>query len=444
MGRHALTAFLGRGTSFVLAVLIMATIISWPRRAHAEPGDELTISVLTFGPGDHPFSKFGHDGILVEDQIKGTRLVYNYGTYSFQSAWLIPKFLLGKYRYWLSVSPLSSVIASYSAENRSVLAQRLALMPAQKRSLADFLAWNAREENKYYVFDYYRDNCATRVRDLIDGTTDGALHAATNTPGALTWRGHTERLTADAPLVHFGLDLAMGGFIDQPIMFWQEMFLPSKLEEGLRRAMIGVVDAGGSADVVKLVDAETVMVAAHRPPLRASPPDFTRPLLEAGSAVALLLAAAGWGAYRGHRAARVGFGSAIAALGLVLGSLGCLFLFLWIATNHEVAYRNENILQCAPFALLLAWLGISMARGRPGSAARAHRIALYALGCSGAGLLLKVLPWFSQHNVHLIAFFLPLWMGIALATWLAALGGEPAGSDGHRLAVAQARRVEGT
>ena len=259
--------------SFVIAALVLATtLVTWPRRLSAEPGDELTISVLTFGPGDHPFSKFGHDGLLVEDRALGTNLVYNYGTYSFRSAWLIPKFLLGKYRYWLSVTPLPAVVASYAAENRSVLAQRLALMSAQKRSLADFLAWNAREENKYYLFDYYRDNCATRVRDLIDGTTDGALHVATNTPAALTWREHTERLTADAPLVYFGLDLAMGGFIDRPISFWEEMFLPAKLEEGLRRTVIGVIDTSGATAIVKLVDQETVLVENRRPPLRGTPP----------------------------------------------------------------------------------------------------------------------------------------------------------------------------
>jgi len=413
-------AFLRLAGASLVAALVAIALLVWPREARAEPGDELTISVLTFGPGDHPFSKFGHDGLLVEDELRGTRLVYNYGTYSFQSAWLIPKFLLGKYRYWLSVSPLPAVLASYSAENRSVLAQRLALMPAQKRALADHLAWNAREENKYYVFDYYRDNCATRVRDLIDGMTDGALHAATNTPGSLTWRQHTERLTADAPWVYLGLDLAMGGFIDQPITFWQEMFLPSKLEEGLRNATIGAVDAGGSLSIVRLVAAETVMVAARRPALRPSPPDFTRPLFEAGVALALVFAALGGGAYRGYRAARVGLGGAMAVLGLILGCLGSLFLFLWFCTDHEVAYRNENILQCAPFALLLTWFGIALARGRPRAAARAARVALYGMVASAVGLFLKVLPWFIQHNGQFIAFFLPLWIGIALAGWLAA------------------------
>jgi hypothetical protein len=406
--------------SFSVALLLAAAVMVYARPLRAEEGDELAVSVLTFGPGDHPFSKFGHDGLLVEDKLRGTSLVYNYGTYSFRSAWLIPKFLLGKYQYWLSVSPFSAVLASYAAENRSVVAQRLALTAPQTRALVAHLMWNAREENKYYVFDYYRDNCATRLRNLIDNATDGALHVATQTPASFTWRAHTERLAADDLFVYLGLDLAMGGFIDQPITFWEEMFLPAKLEEGLRRTVVPIDDASGSPRLGGLVESETVLVAARRPPPRSSPPERTKDLLAAGSATAVLLVLLGWGAWRGPRALRVGWGLLIAALGLALGGLGCLFLFLWAFTNHEVAYRNENVLQCVPFALALVWLGAQAALGRSTAAERAHRIARIALGCSAAGLALKVLPWFTQQNQHLIAFFLPLWVGIVVSTRLAA------------------------
>jgi hypothetical protein len=407
------------------ALLVLAAIVACSSPLHAEEGDELTVSVLTFGPGDHPFSKFGHDGLLVQDKVRGTSLVYNYGTYSFRSVWLIPKFLLGKYDYWLSVSPFSAAVAAYAAENRSVVLQRLALSAQQKRTLVAFLAWNALEENKYYLFDYYRDNCATRVRNLIDNATDGALHAATNTPATFTWREHTERLAADDFFVYLGLDLAMGGFIDQPITFWEEMFLPAKLEEGLRRTVVPLDDASGAPVLRPLVEAETVIVPSRRPEPRASPPNWTREFLMAGSTAAALLVLLGWATRRDIGAARIGYGLLIVWLGIVLGLLGCLFLFLWVFTNHEVAYRNENLLQCAPFALVLAWHGAALVRRRQGAAERAHQIARIALGCSAAGLALKVLPWFYQRNEHLIAFFLPLWAGIALSTRLAAARSTP-------------------
>src|SRR5882672_4698299 len=89
-----------------------------PSEAPRAAGDELTISLLTFGPGDHPFTKFGHNGLLIENAETGTRVVYNYGTFAFDSLALIPRFLLGKYRYWLSIQKLDRTLATYDAENR--------------------------------------------------------------------------------------------------------------------------------------------------------------------------------------------------------------------------------------------------------------------------------------------------------------------------------------
>jgi hypothetical protein len=129
-----------------------------------------------------------------------------------------------------------------------------------------------------------------------------------------------------------------------------------------------------------------------------------------------LLALLGWGAARREGALRVALGAVTSCFGLLLGLLGCLFTLLWAFTNHEVAYRNENILQCAPFACLLAGYGIGLARGRPVAARRAHVTALAGLASATLGLLLGVMPSFSQQNGSFIAFFVPLWMGLALAT----------------------------
>ena len=196
-----------------VALVAFLLVAGWARPARAE-ADVLTISLLTFGPGDHAFTKFGHNGLLVENRELGTSVVYNYGTFAFSSVALVPKFLLGKYRYWLSVQGFSQTLAIYESENRSVVAQELRLTAEQKRSMVGFLEWNAKEENKSYVFDYYRDNCATRVRDLVDRATGGALARVSTSPADLTWRGHTERLSAEDVPVYLGLYLAMGSFID--------------------------------------------------------------------------------------------------------------------------------------------------------------------------------------------------------------------------------------
>ena len=281
------------------------------------------------------------------------------------------------------------------------------------------LAWNALEENKYYLFDYYRDNCATRVRNLIDNATDGALHAATHTPASFTWREHTERLAADDPFVFFGLDLAMGGFIDQPITFWEEMFLPAKLEEGLRRTVVPVEDASGTHGANGSWSRPRqfwwLPVACRRERRRrigrrsfsrlgARPPFFSCSSDGApGEAVAR----------SSSPSASPSRCSAACSAFSDACSRSC---GRSPTTKSLIATRTS----CSAFPSLFSWHGRAFA-WRSGEAAPPREPT--GLRASGSvapppGLALKVLPWFGQHNEHLIAFFLPLWAGIALSTRL--------------------------
>jgi len=121
---------------------------SVPAAAPVPVEDPLSIYVLTFGPGDHPFFMFGHDAVLVRDRAARTDKVYNFGTFRFDSPQLIVEFLKGRLTYWLSVSPLPFVLESYAAENRSVAVQELVLPPDEKRTLRDRLDENALPRNR--------------------------------------------------------------------------------------------------------------------------------------------------------------------------------------------------------------------------------------------------------------------------------------------------------
>ncbi|HVH43109.1 MAG TPA: hypothetical protein VM925_12230 [Labilithrix sp.] len=223
----------------------------------------------------------------------------------------------------------------------------------------------------------------------------------------MTFRAHTERLTADDIPVYLGLDVAMGHFIDGAVSQWDEMFLPEKLQESLRRATIPT--ASGDTP---LVVAETVLLSANRAPLRTTPPSRTVPMAVVGVLIGGLLAVLGRLGTR-HRPARVAFGVLVAALAFVIGALGCVLVLLWAGTDHEVAYRNENVLQCAPWALLLGIAATRLAVKREGGERAAWAAALLALAFSALGLVLKALPPFHQVNGHIIALVLPLWVGTA-------------------------------
>jgi hypothetical protein len=411
------------------AVALAVGTSSFSASARAEPGDELDIAVLTMGPGDHPFTRFGHTALLVQDTLRGSRAVYNYGAFSFGSILLIPKFMMGKYRYWLGVEDYERTLAYYAAHNRSVTMQRLDLTAAEKRELFAFLRWNAAPENRYYLFDYYRDNCSTRVRDLLDRALGGALARASTSPASMSWRAHTQRLSADDLPVYFGLYAAMGNVIDRPISQWEEMFLPDKLEQILD----GMERPGKPGS--PLVTERVVLVSDARASPRLNPPHFTATLACLGTAGGVALTALGSLARR-LRPARILLGILLAALGAGSTILGLLFLFLWIFTNHDVAHHNENLLQFPPWGFLLTAAALGLVRGSqrasgaagseraspPGSAAqdrsRLYSLLIAAAACSGLGILLKALPWFSQDNAQVIAFMFPMWTGAAFAARL--------------------------
>jgi len=387
-----------------MAATVVALATTSPS-ASAEPGDDLTISVLTFGPGDHPFFKFGHNAILVQSR-SGPGWVYNFGTFAFDSPALIPKFLRGRFMYWLSVSGVEDTMESYTAANRSILAQEIDLPSAQKWALWQSLRANARPENREYLYDYFRDNCSTRVRDAVDRVVDGAVRKAGQAPAAMTFRAHALRMVADLWPEYVGLYLGLGRATDVPINRWEESFLPERLADLLRSVRI----SDGSA-TRSLVKSEKIIHQARRPAKPAAPPNWIIYFLLVGVGVGGGMFLLGW---RGRRLpwARILFGCLLSAIGGLLGLLGLIMLCLWGLTDHRAAYANANIMQLAPWAIVLLWYGIGVVRGRTRATRRARYLVLSIAAFSFAGIVCKVLPGANQDNWPFIVSCLPIWLGL--------------------------------
>ncbi len=376
--------------------------------------DPLSVYVMTFGPGDHPFFKFGHDAIWIHDRDTGTDRVYNFGTFSFTGPRLILDFLHGRMTYWLSVSYLPAVLASYEHENRTIDVQELTLAPAIKQALRARLDVNARPENRAYKYDYFLDNCATRVRDAIDDAVGGQLRASASAPARLTLRRQALRMTADYWPLYVALDIVLGPDADRPIDRWGEMFIPQELARGL--SAVTLSGPGGTRPLVK--EARQVFAAQDRPPPLETPPARARTFFLAGAAVGLLFFLLGWGATRLHLAPaarlalRALFGLLLAGWGLVTGFVGCFLVYVWALTDHVVAHHNQNILLFAPWALALVVFGIGVTFGKPWAARGARTVALAALAAAIAAALLKIGIVRHQENDRLLSFSLPAWLGI--------------------------------
>ncbi len=373
------------------------------------PSAAPTISVLTFGPGDETFSKFGHDAIWVRDPRQPSQLrdlVFNYGTFRFDSPWLLLDFLKGKLRYWLSVSSLERTVAAYRAANRSVSAQELELSPEQARALAAFLHENVKPENAHYRYDYYRDNCATRIRDALDRQLGGQLRAESSGQAPLTYRDHTRRLTVGSPLLFFALDLALGPLIDRPITQWEEMFLPSRVEAKLDE----LEDPQGRP----LVRQRRSLFEARRAPAPELPPGFGWGWLVLGTS----LGASFYVLSRLRRRwSEASLAVSLGGLGLVTGILGALLLVLWLLTDHDVTYWNQNVLLCPLWALAMPLCARDFSRPSPRRASLMMRVIGACVVSATFALFLRILLPASQHTGPALAFFLPLWLGAGLAVW---------------------------
>jgi hypothetical protein len=383
-----------------------AELVQLPQRP------ELTASVLTFGPGDHPFFKFGHDALLIHDTTDGTDRVYNFGTFRFDSPRLILDFLHGRMIYWLSVSGLAPTLESYQRENRSIQIQTLRLDPLVVRALKARLDENARPQNRDYKYDYFMDNCSTRVRDAVDWAIGGGLRAVGRGPARLTLRNQALRMTASYLPLYVAIDLVLGPAGDRPIDRWTEMFIP----EELSRALDEVSGPQGG-----IVSYEAVLFAANRPDPPHDPPAWRGSFFGVGLGVAALFWLLGWCAAapalgRGARVvARVILGAALALWGLLVGFVGSFLVYVWGWTDHVVAHRNQNLLLCAPWSLALLVLGVGVAVGWGRGARAARRVTTAGCAAAAAGLLLKLGIAQHQDNGRWLAFFLPAWAGITAA-----------------------------
>ena len=395
-----------------LAAAAALALAAVPARAQAPaPADTgLTVVLVTMGQGDMVWEKFGHNALWIHDAARGTDRVYNYGMFDFDSPGYWGRFMKGNWLYELGVHDIQQTLYAYRYYNRAMWAQELNLTPAQKRELQAFLDNNALPQNREYLYDYYRDNCSTRIRDALDRVLGGRLRAATaDSLTGTTYRWHSERLIAADVPAYAGLAGGLGPAADREITAWEEMFLPFKVQQQVRG--IRVADAGGRE--VPLVAREwTMLQSPGRAPERAEPPVRTPFFLLAGLLIAGILVLAGRAAPRSGLA-RFGYAAVSALWLLFAGAGGFILLGLWTMTNHSIAYRNENLLQLSPLALPLVLLVPCAAYGARWAFRSARLLTMAVAALSVLGFVLQVLPGLDQRNAQMIALALPINLALA-------------------------------
>ena len=192
--------------------------------------DSLSISLLTCSQGRDISSAFGHSALRVKDLRNGRDMVFNYGTFSFQEPHFMLNFLRGDLNYFLSVTSFQQFKRSYDATGRGISEQTLSLTPLQAAELYSFLTDNYKPSNRYYLYDFLQDNCATRIRDIFDRSKDFSIK---DTLTGTTYRDELTRLVGDRRWMMFGIDLILGARVDREITVRETAFLPDRLSEVL-------------------------------------------------------------------------------------------------------------------------------------------------------------------------------------------------------------------
>lgn len=379
-----------------------------------EPGSELTVYLMTMGPGAQVWEKFGHDAIWVRDRRAKTDWVYNYGMFDFNQANFYRNFIMGTMWYWMAGGmDAATTVAMYAEDHRSVWVQELNLTPRQRANLRDFLVWNQEPKHRFYHYDYYRDNCATRVRDALDAVLDGQIKAQTDTEASgTTYRIETRRAMAGDPFLFTALEFILGQPVDRPLTAWQEMFLPLRLRDHLMN--VRIPDAQGN--LVPLVKQETTLYDGGDGGVPAHPPRWWPWYGLIGIVSGGIFAWLGARSIRSRCWRRV-FGTLGVAWSMLISFAGLFLLWGELYTSHVAIDHNENILHFSPLAAGLIVLLPLLLRGGKRSSAAALSLALALVICGLGGLALKALPTFYQHNWDMIAWTLPTNIGLAWGIW---------------------------
>lgn len=198
---------------------------------------EAKVDLVTFGPGDALWSRFGHVGILVDNPGWGEELLFSYGYAPFGEPSFIWGYLRGQSRFQLVIEVWDDVVERYREMDRTIERQPLLLPRALRDELISKLVVNARPENREYVYDHLMDNCATRVRDLLDEVTKGALaRAVSHHVPTETYRERTLYAASGQLYTLILLDLASGPNQETTVDGWAELFLPGPLRDAVAAA----------------------------------------------------------------------------------------------------------------------------------------------------------------------------------------------------------------
>jgi hypothetical protein len=318
--------------------LLIALVLSVSSiQAQTILSSQAEISVITCGPYQgEVYSAFGHSAIRVLDSQLGIDYAFNYGVFDFDQPYFYLNFARGRNYYLLAVYDFVDFKRPYLRDNRFVHEQILQLTQIQKQKVFDFLTWNAHPENRTYSYDYFYNNCATKVRDVFAEVFKAEIKFDSSfIKTNYTIRDLTEIYLKQQPWGDLGIDICLGLPMDKKASAYDYMFLPDYIESSFDRVTLS------GSPIVR----EKISVYESTP--ETIPFHWYHPWIVFG----LLFLLAAIISYRDWQRQKLSKWFDVTLFGTT-GIIGVLLFVLWLATDHKAAANNFNLAWAFPLHLV--------------------------------------------------------------------------------------------
>ncbi len=313
-----------------LLYLLFFLHLSYTYSQHKELSQQTEISVLTIGPGSSLNDAFGHNAFRVRDGIED--VVYDYGRFDFNAPNFYLNFAKGKLDYFMGKSPYNDFKAFYIWQDRSIKEVNLNLNEEQKRQLNNFLVNNLKPENKYYSYDFFYDNCATKIRDVLnDGIGMEVQYKEPSSFEPKSFRKLIQQNLDWNSWGSFGIDIALGSVIDKKASPNEHMFLPEYIHSFFEKASIV------SNPEKPLVNTTRDIYKNKNDKISSN--FFLSPLFIIGLLSIVIMCLTFNDFKKKKRTMWLD-----TALFIITGLIGIFLLLLWFGTNHSATAQNYNLL----------------------------------------------------------------------------------------------------
>ncbi len=300
------------------------------------------IYILSCSPGVELYQAFGHTAIWVVDDSSNVNFIYHYGTFNFSDPDFYTNFIKGRLDYMLALESYNSFIHEYSSDGRDVYMFELNMSYEKKQKLFDFLKWKALPENKYYKYDFFMDNCATRVRDVIQNIYGDSLNFAQIEIDKTYRQAITPYLQA-IPWTRFGINLLLGMPADKKLDYYSAMFLPDYIDTVITNSVLSTPQGEQKLGFDRKYLIKSDFKIGKKPFF--NPVNFFWFLFILLSVISFL-----------ELKYQKNFKTIDFLLLLITGLAGVIMLIMWFGTDHVSTKNNLNILWAFPTHLIISFL----------------------------------------------------------------------------------------